>query len=205
MTAVKDSESSLVKIDLSDRAQRSSRAIMWIRSDIEIGHGGEMTCTVRPREPFRPERLAVLVACAGSFDLVDFKVALCSVFANVESGADMPAVRYATAYELRPRPAADAWISGPHRAIVRDEARLGMPIVSRVCPVGHDVSIIVRHRQDASPAALEVVVLGTVLSAAEGYRTYRKEQEELEQAWHDARRAYTRTSSCRPSYWDLTA
>jgi hypothetical protein len=176
------SESSLVEIDLGGRARDSPRAILWIRSDIEIGHGAEMTCTVRPREPFRPERLAVLAACAGSFDIVDLVVTLCSVFTDVGSGANMPAVRYATAYELRPRPAA-AWISGPHRAVVSDEMHLGLPINSRVCPTCHDVSVTVRHRQDAPPAALEVIILGAVISEAEGYRTYLKEQQALELAW----------------------
>ena len=176
-------ESVLVKIDLSPRAQYSTRAILWIRSDIEISSEAEVICTVRPREPFRPERLAVLATCAGSFDLVDLKVVHCSVFADVEYGANIPAVQYATAYELRPRPADDAWISGPHRAVVADETRFGLPIVSRVCPVGLDVSITARHRKDTSPAALEVLILGTVLSEATGYRTYLKEQHELEEAW----------------------
>jgi hypothetical protein len=174
-------ESALVKIDLSPRAQDSTRAILWIRSDIEICHGNEVICTIRPREPFRPERLAILAACAGSFDLVDLKVARCSVFADVGFGPNIPAVQYATAYELRPRP--DAWISGPHRAIVADETCFGLPIVSRVCPTAHDVSITARHRQDTPPAALEVLILGTVMSEASGYRTYLKEQHELEEAW----------------------
>ena len=125
--SVHAAEPSLVEVDLGDRAQGSAQAILWIRSDVEIGHGAEATCTVRPREPFRPERLAVLAACAGSFDLVDLKVTLCSVFA--------------------------------------------------------DVSITVRHHQDTPPSALEAVILGTVLSDEEGYRTYLKEQQTLEQAW----------------------
>lgn len=163
-----------VVINLGNRAKDSERAILWIRSDIEIGRGAEVTCTVRPRETFRPERLAVLVACAGAFDLVDFKVTLCSVFAD--GGADRPAAWYATAYELRPRPVADAWDYGPHRAVVSDETRLGLSIVSRVCPGWRDISIVVRHRQDSPPASLEVVVLGTVMSEAAGshaaYRRY---------------------------------
>ena len=173
----------IVKIDLGDRAQSSARAILWICSDIEIGHSVEATCTVRPREPFRPERLAVLASCAGAFDLVDLKVALCSVF--TDGGIDVPAARYAAAYKLQPQPVTDALMSGPHRAVVLDEARLGLSIVSRVCPVWHDVSITVRHRQDVPPAALEVVILGTVMSEAEGYQTYLKEQQALEQAWRD--------------------
>jgi hypothetical protein len=162
MTVVKDSESSLVAIDLGDSAQGSTRAILWIRSGIEIGHGAEVTCTVRPREPFRPERLAVLAACAGSFDLIDLKVTCCSVFADAQSGAAVPAVQYATAYEFRPQPSANVWVAGPHRAVVSDETLLGLSIVSRVCPVGLDVAVTVRHRQDAPPATLEVIILGTV-------------------------------------------
>jgi len=183
MTVVKDSESSLVEIDLGDRAQGSARAILWIRSYFEVDHGAEVTCTVRPREPFRPERLAVLAACAGSFDLVDLVVTRCSVFADAQSGADVPAARYATAYELRPRPTADAWVSGPHCAVVSDEARLGLSIVSRVCPVWHDVTITARHCRDTPPASLEVVVLGTVMSDEEGRGIYLREQLALEQTW----------------------
>jgi len=89
MAIVKDSEFSPVDIDLSDRANCSSRAILRIYCDIEIGHGAEATCTVRPRQPFRPERLAVLAACAGAFDIVDLKVTHCSVFTG--GGADVPA------------------------------------------------------------------------------------------------------------------
>lgn len=183
MEICKDSESSLVTIDLGDCARGSIRAILWICSNIEVGHGTEMTCTVRPRGVFRPERLAVRADCAGSFDLIDLKVSRCSVFTDGWSGADVPAVRYATTYELRPQPVVDGWISGPHRAVVSDETRLGRPIVSRVCPVWEDVSITVRHRQDAPPAALEVVVLGSVMPEDAGYQTYLKEQQALEQAW----------------------
>jgi hypothetical protein len=169
------------KIELGARAQSSTRAILWICSDIEIGHGAEVVCTVRPREPFRPERLAVHASCAGAFDLIDLKVTLCSVFTG--GGADVPAARYAAAYKLQPQPVTDAWMSGPHRAVVPDETRLGLPIVSRVCPVGHDIAITVRHRKDVLPAALEVILLGTVLSEADGYQTYLREQQALEQAW----------------------
>jgi hypothetical protein len=179
----KEAESPLIQINLGDRAQGSTRAILWIRSDIEIGHGAEVTCTVRPREHFRPERLAILAACAGAFDLVDLKVTLCSVFTVGWSGTNIPAVRYATAYELRPRPAADAWISGPHLAVMSDETRLGLSIDSPVCPGGHNVSITVQHLQDAPPTALEIILWGTVMRETDGYRTYLKEQQALEQAW----------------------
>ena len=188
VTSIKDYESSFVEINLGDCTQDSAQAILWIRSDIKIGYGVEAVCTVRPRAPFRPERLAILAACAGAFDLVDLQVTFCSVFADVESGTDIPAVRYATAYELRPSPANDTWISGPHRAIVSDETHFGLPIDSRVCLPCHAVSITVRHHQDAPPSALEAVILGTVLSDEEGYRTYLAEQQSLEQAWQ--RRAH---------------
>jgi len=169
------------KIDLGAPAKNSTRAILWICSDIEISHDAEVTCTVRPREPFRPERLVVHASCAGAFDLIDLKVALCSVFTS--DGADVPAARYAAAYKLQPQPVTGAWRSGPHRAVVPDETLLGLPILSRVCPVWHDIAITVRHRKDVPPAALEVILLGTVLSEAEGYQTYLKEQQALEQAW----------------------
>jgi len=102
---------------------------------------------------------------------------------NDRGGANVPAARYAAAYKLQPQPVTGAWMSGPHRAVVPDEALLGLPIVSRVCPVWHDIAITVRHRKDVPPAALEVVLLGTVLSEAEGFQTYLKEQQVLEQAW----------------------
>lgn len=171
---IPDDKFAPVVIDLGSRAQSASRAILWIRSDIEINHGHEVICTVRFRAAFRPERLAVLAACAASFDLVDFKVARCSAPDFV---VDIPAIRYATAYELRPRPIADAWISGPHRAIVSDETRLGRSISSRVCPAAGEVAVTVRHCPNSLPTALEVIVLGTVLSEVDGYQTYLREQQ----------------------------
>lgn len=200
---IKRSEKAPIIIDLGVRAQRSARAILGIRSPFEIGHGAEVTATVRPQETFRSERLAVLASCAGAFDLVDLKVAFCSVFADKATGADVPvdkdagtgvpadkdaspaipAVRYAAAYELLPPPAEEVWILGPHRAVISDETRFGLAITSQVCPVGHDVAITVRHRQGAPSVALEVLILGTVISAAEGHQIYLRERQALEQAW----------------------
>lgn len=67
--------------------------------------------------------------------------------------------------------------------MVPDETLLGLPIVSRVCPVWHDVSITVRHRKNVRPSALDVVVLGTVMSEVEACQAYFKEQQALEQTW----------------------
>ena len=173
-------------IVLDDRAKNSTHAILQIHSGIEIGHGAEgaeVTCTVRPRDPFRPERLAIHAVCADSFDLIDLKVALCSVFAGDATWPDagVPAARYATAYEFQPQIADHD--SDLHRAILINENLIGLPIASRVCPPWHDISVTVRHRPGMPPANLEIVIYGTAMSEEDGYQIYLREREELLRTW----------------------
>lgn len=182
MRRAKDSAAPLVEIDLGERAGASGHAILCLHAGIEISHGSEVVCTIRPRENFRPERLAVLATCASSFDIVDLRVVYCSVFANDDSArAGVPAARYATAYDLRPHPR--AWVSGPHRAVVADAKLLGQPIISRTCPAEADIAITARHREDSPPSDFEIILWGSVLSESEGHRIYLQEQQALEQAW----------------------